>query len=152
MGAWQRRSFSFDLCVRCSINSDLLAPCLFRVPRNGWQFKSGLLLRHRHLLATAARGTSKAPRDSFFWNQRWLSAITTDGLTKEGAMSVAKITEISSQSPEGFDDAVRRGLERASSTLKNIKGAWVKDHKVEFDGKKITNYIVHMKVTFVLNE
>lgn len=67
-------------------------------------------------------------------------------------MTVAKITEISSQSPESFEDAVRLGLDRASKTLKNIQGAWVKDHKVEFDGKKITNYVVHMKVTFVLND
>lgn len=67
-------------------------------------------------------------------------------------MTVAKVTEISSQSPEGFEDAVRKGLERAGKTLKNIQGAWIKDHKVEFDGKRITNYVVHMKVTFVLND
>jgi flavin-binding protein dodecin len=67
-------------------------------------------------------------------------------------MSIAKITEISARSPEGFEDAVRRGLERASSTIQNIQGAWVKDQKVDFDGKKITNYHVNMKVTFVLNE
>ncbi len=67
-------------------------------------------------------------------------------------MTIAKVTEISARSSEGFEDAVRRGLERASNTLDNIQGAWIKEHKVDFDGKKITNYHVNMKVTFVLKD
>ena len=67
-------------------------------------------------------------------------------------MTIAKVTEISARSAEGFEDAIRRGLERASSTIQNIQGAWVKEQKVDFDGKKITGYHVNMKVTFVLKE
>lgn len=40
-------------------------------------------------------------------------------------MSVARITEISSTSTQGFEDAVKQGIERASKTLRGIRGAWV---------------------------
>ena len=65
-------------------------------------------------------------------------------------MSVAKITEITAGSPNGFDDAIRLGLKRASKTLDNIKGAWIQDQEVVLDGEEISEYRVHMKVTFVL--
>jgi len=42
-------------------------------------------------------------------------------------MSVARVTEITSSSPVSFEEAVRVGVDRASKTLKNITGAWVKD-------------------------
>ena len=67
-------------------------------------------------------------------------------------MSVAKVTEIISQSPKGFDDAVERGIKRASKTLKNISGAWVESQKVVVKGGKIKEYRVGMKVTFVLDD
>ncbi len=67
-------------------------------------------------------------------------------------MSVARTTEISSTSPEGFDDAVNRGISRAAKTIRNIKGAWIKDHEVVVDGDKVSEYKVHMLVTFVLED
>ncbi len=66
-------------------------------------------------------------------------------------MSVAKIIEISAESPESFDAAIREGLQRAGKTVKNIKGAWVGDQMVELENDKIVNYRVHLKVTFVLD-
>jgi flavin-binding protein dodecin len=65
-------------------------------------------------------------------------------------MSVAKITEISSESKESFEDAVRQGIARASETLENIKSAWVKEQHVVVQNGKVALYRVDMKVTFVL--
>ena len=65
-------------------------------------------------------------------------------------MSVAKVTEIIASSNKGFDDAIAKGIRRANKTLKNIKGAWVKDQQVSVDDGKITEYRVVLKVTFVL--
>jgi flavin-binding protein dodecin len=65
-------------------------------------------------------------------------------------MSVAKIIEISSESPEGFEDAIQRGIQQASKTVKNIKSAWVEDQSVEVKDGKVSSYRVHLKVTFVL--
>ncbi|MEM7246183.1 MAG: dodecin family protein [Acidobacteriota bacterium] len=67
-------------------------------------------------------------------------------------MSVAKITEISATSSKGFDEAVSNGIERASKTLKGIKGAWVKEMNVDVNDGKVETYRVTMKVTFVLED
>ena len=66
-------------------------------------------------------------------------------------MSVAKIIEISAESPKSFEAAIEEGIQRASKTVKNIKGAWVGDQIVEIEKDKIVNYRVHLKVTFVLD-
>jgi flavin-binding protein dodecin len=67
-------------------------------------------------------------------------------------MSVAKITEISASSKESFEDAVRQGIKRANKTLKDVKGAWVNEMKVDVKGGKVTAYRVNLKVTFVLKD
>ena len=65
-------------------------------------------------------------------------------------MSVARVTEIISSSSKSFDDAVTKGVKRASKTLKNVQGAWVKDQKCTVKNGKITEYRVVLKITFVL--
>jgi flavin-binding protein dodecin len=67
-------------------------------------------------------------------------------------MSVAKIIEISSQSPTSFDDAIREGITRASKTVKNIKSAWIQEQQVVVEDSKIVAYRVDMKLTFLLND
>lgn len=67
-------------------------------------------------------------------------------------MSVARVTEIIASSPKSFDDAVKVGIQRANKTLKNVKGAWVRDQKLVVSGGKISEYRVIMKVTFVLKD
>jgi flavin-binding protein dodecin len=67
-------------------------------------------------------------------------------------MSVARVTEISSTSTTGFEDAVRMGLERASKTLHNITSAWIKEQRVILKDDKISHYQVNMQVTFVLDD
>ena len=67
-------------------------------------------------------------------------------------MSVARITEVISSSPKSFEDAVQIGVKRANKTLKNIKGAWVKDQEVGLENGKVTEFRVKMKITFVLEE
>ena len=67
-------------------------------------------------------------------------------------MSVAKVTEITASSTESFEAAVRKGVERASKTLKNVSGAWIKDQEVGVKDGKVTDYRVKMKITFVLDD
>ena len=67
-------------------------------------------------------------------------------------MSVAKVTEISSSSPVSFQDAIERGIARASRTLNNITGAWVNEEKVSVSDGKITEWRVNMKISFVLED
>ena len=65
-------------------------------------------------------------------------------------MAVAKVTEIISGSEKSFKDAMEQGIERASKTLKNIEGAWIKDQRIVVSNGKIREYRVVMKVTFIL--
>ena len=67
-------------------------------------------------------------------------------------MSVAKVSEISSTSPTSFDDAVANGIARASKTLRNIRGAWVNEMKVNCKDGKVIEYCVNLKVTFVIDD
>lgn len=67
-------------------------------------------------------------------------------------MSYAKTIEMSSQSEQSFEDAVRKGIEKANATLKHVQGAWVKEQEVQMDEGRIKAFRVHMKVTFRLDE
>lgn len=67
-------------------------------------------------------------------------------------MSVARVTEISATSSESFDEAVKDGINRATSTLRGVEGAWVKDMNVLIKDGNITGYKVNMAVTFLLED
>lgn len=67
-------------------------------------------------------------------------------------MSVARVTEISATSNESFEDAVRKGVKRASETLRQVKSAWVKEQQVRVTDGDITEFQVNMMVTFVLDD
>jgi flavin-binding protein dodecin len=67
-------------------------------------------------------------------------------------MAVARVTEISSTSTQSFEDAIKQGLERANSTLRNVRSAWIKEQQVRIDGGSISEYQVNMLVTFVLDD
>ena len=67
-------------------------------------------------------------------------------------MTVARVTEISSTSSQSFEDAVSQGIARATRTLRNVKGAWIKEQHVDVEGDRIVGYRVNMLVTFVLDD
>jgi dodecin len=67
-----------------------------------------------------------------------------------GDMTVAKVVEISSDSKVSFEDAIQQGIKRAAATLKNVRGAWVKEQKVRVEKGKIVVYRVSLQVTFEL--
>lgn len=64
-------------------------------------------------------------------------------------MSVTKVIELSASSSKGIEDAVRHGLEKASKTVKNVKGAWVNDIKVSTDKDGgVKEWRVNMRINF----
>ena len=67
-------------------------------------------------------------------------------------MSVAKVIEISSTSQQSFEDAIKRGIQRASSSLRGVQSAWVKEQTVSIDSGQISSYRVNLMITFVLND
>jgi flavin-binding protein dodecin len=67
-------------------------------------------------------------------------------------MSVARVTEISATNSESFEAAINEGVSRATSTLRNVEGAWVKDMNVLIENNNIVGYKVNLAVTFVLED
>jgi flavin-binding protein dodecin len=71
---------------------------------------------------------------------------------KETAMSVAKVSEISSTSTKSFEDAINTGIARASKTIRNIRSAWIKEQQVRLEKGSIVEYQVNMMLTFVVDD
>ena len=66
-------------------------------------------------------------------------------------MSIAKVIEISSESTQSFEDAIQEGIRKASKSVHNIKGAWVKEQQVKVEDGEVVAYRVDLKLTFVLD-
>ncbi|XID75385.1 dodecin family protein [Alkanindiges sp. WGS2144] len=67
-------------------------------------------------------------------------------------MSVARNFEVSSTSTQSFEDAINKGIERITRSHHGIKGAWIKEQKVDITDGKITNYNVMMIITAMLDD
>ena len=65
-------------------------------------------------------------------------------------MSVGKVIEISATSAESFEDAIRQGIAKAGETVRDIRGAWVKEQMVRVEDGDVVEFRVDLKVTFVL--
>ena len=55
-------------------------------------------------------------------------------------------------SPIGWQDAIQRGFERARKTLRNITGLQVVEEKARVEDGKITEFLVTLRVIFILDE
>ena len=67
-------------------------------------------------------------------------------------MAIASISTITSGSPIGWQDAIQRGFDRARKTLRNITGLQVVEEKARVEDGKITEFLVTLRVIFILDE
>ncbi len=65
--------------------------------------------------------------------------------------AIAKVIEITAESPISFEDAIGRGIMKAGETVHGIKSAWVKEQQVKVEDGKVTGFRVDLKVTFVVD-
>ncbi|MEJ8672206.1 MULTISPECIES: dodecin [unclassified Streptomyces] len=63
-----------------------------------------------------------------------------------------RVTDIVGTSPEGVDQAIRNGIERASQTLRNLDWFEVTEVRGQLDDGQIAHWQVTMKVGFRLDE
>ncbi len=66
-------------------------------------------------------------------------------------MAIAKVIEIIASSPTSIEDAVASGVAKASETVKNIEGAWVKDTKAVVRDGRVVEWRVNVALTFLVN-
>ena len=67
-------------------------------------------------------------------------------------MSIVKIIELSGQSSQSYEDAVRQAVERAARTIRNIVSVWVKEFEAVVENDKVTQFRVNLKLSFLLKE
>jgi len=67
-------------------------------------------------------------------------------------MSIVKMVELSSQSPDSWEDATRQAVERAAQTLRNIRSVWVKEFEAVVENDQVTQFRVILKIAFQLDE
>ena len=67
-------------------------------------------------------------------------------------MPVAKVIELSSTSQQSFEDAIQRGVARATSSLRGVQSAWVKEQSVSIENGQVNGYRVNLMITFILND
>ncbi|WP_348813314.1 dodecin family protein [Flavobacterium maritimum] len=65
-------------------------------------------------------------------------------------MSVLKVIEVLANSEISWEDATRKGVAKASQSLKKIRSVYIKDHSAAVNDGKITEYRVTLKLTFEL--
>ena len=70
---------------------------------------------------------------------------------KRTTTSVAKVIEITAESSESFEDAIRHGIEKAAETVHEIRSAWVESQQVKVEDGKVVAFRVDLKITFVLD-
>lgn len=68
------------------------------------------------------------------------------------ASTVLKVSDLISTSHKSWQDAVEKGLECASKTIRNIKGIDVTSWKAEVENGKIFEYRAVMKVAFEVEQ
>ena len=65
--------------------------------------------------------------------------------------SIARITEVTSSSRLNFQDAIERGVARATATLENVEGAFVKEQRVMIEEGEVC-YRATLQVNFIVTD
>ena len=66
-------------------------------------------------------------------------------------MAIMKVLEIMSSSEKSWEDATKKGIEKTSKSVKNIKSAFVQSHSVTVNDGSVSEFRVNLKVTFEVN-
>jgi dodecin len=92
--------------------------------------------------ATPARGPA-------FWKRRRIRS-------RKGKQPmddhVYKIIELATSSTESIDDAIRKGVGRASETLEHLRWFEVKELRGHIEGGEVAHFQVVLRIGFTLNE
>jgi hypothetical protein len=78
-----------------------------------------------------------------YWTENYFLSL------KQTIMAVLKVIEILAESDKSWEDATRKGIAKASQTLKGVKSAWVQHQSVTVNEKgEVTAYRVNLKLSF----
>lgn len=63
-------------------------------------------------------------------------------------MTVLKVIEVLADSDISWEDAAKKAVEKASSSVDNIKSVYINEQSATIKDGKITSYRVNTKITF----
>ncbi|MEM1328876.1 MAG: dodecin family protein [Bacteroidota bacterium] len=63
-------------------------------------------------------------------------------------MAVVKVIEVLSESPESWEDATKKGIEKASESIKNIRSAYINEQSVTVSDGGVQHFRVNLKISF----
>ena len=63
-------------------------------------------------------------------------------------MAIVKVIEVISSSDKGIDDAIRKAVEEASKSVRNIDSVYVEDIKAHVKDGKVTTFGCVCKISF----
>ena len=63
-------------------------------------------------------------------------------------MAVLKVIEVLSNSEKSWEDAAKKGVRKASESLKGIKSAFVQSQSCVVEDGEIVEFRVNLKITF----
>ncbi len=66
-------------------------------------------------------------------------------------MSVVKVIELIAKSPESWEAATQKAIDEAAKSVKNIESVYVKEFKASVKNNKIAEYVVIVKVSFIVD-
>lgn len=66
-------------------------------------------------------------------------------------MAMLKVIEVLAESETSWEDAAQSAVDRAASTLHNIKSIYIKEMEAKVEGNKIREYRINGKITFELD-
>jgi dodecin len=64
----------------------------------------------------------------------------------------ARVSEITVISTKSFEDAITQGLMRTTNALSDVHSAWIMEQQARVVDDSVTEYQVHLLVTFVAEE
>lgn len=63
-------------------------------------------------------------------------------------MAIVKVIEVISSSEKGIDDAIRKAVEEASKSVRNIDSVYVENIKAHVKDGKVTTFGCSCKISF----
>ncbi|RBI70900.1 dodecin domain-containing protein [Roseovarius sp. TE539] len=67
-------------------------------------------------------------------------------------MSMLKVIEILTESPDGFEQAAQEAVNKAAKSVRNIKSVYIKEMNAQVENDRITSYRVNAKITFQVDD
>jgi flavin-binding protein dodecin len=66
-------------------------------------------------------------------------------------MAIMKVIEVLANSEKSWEDATRKAVKQASSSVKNIRAVFVQSQSAVVLKNEITEFRVNLKITFEIN-